>query len=123
MSSPAGKYIIHLTCKSHSTAQQDLESTVHSLFNHKDNPTTDPLKPTIIWNCYFNHIHRAPIYPLPENLIITPDPEVTVGLDEILEKSEMLYRGICPEGEIFITPVPHPEDIIYVSRRKAGGRS
>jgi RAB protein geranylgeranyltransferase component A len=113
MSSPAGKYIVHLTCKSHSTAQQDLEATVHSLFNHKDNPTTDATKPNIIWNCYFNHIHRVPVSPLPENLIITPDPEVTVGLDDILEKSESFYRRICPEDEIFISQVPHPEDIIY----------
>jgi len=115
MSSPAGKFIVHLTCKSSPgyTAQQDLESTVHGLLNHKDNPATDINKPNILWNCYFNHIHRVPISPLPDNLIITPDPEVNIGLDEILEKAESLYRTICPEDEIFISPVPHPEDIIY----------
>jgi len=114
MSSPAGKYIVHLTCKSSSpTAQEDLQSSLQNLFNHKDNPTTDANKPNIIWNCYFNHIHRVAISPLPENLIITPDPDINFGLDEILEKAESLYRDISPGEEIFISPVPHPEDIIY----------
>jgi len=113
MSCPTGKYIVHFTSVASSTAQVDFELVVKTMFNHKDNPTVDEKKPNLLWNCYFNHIIRSPIEALPENVIITQDPDNFFGCEAMLVEAEGIFRKLCPEEEVFISPVPHPEDIIF----------
>jgi len=113
MSCPAGKYLVHFTTSATNTAQFDLDLVVKTMFNHKSNSAPDEKKPNILWNCYYNHLVRSVLGPLPENVIITQDPEHFFGCEKMLAEAETIFRKICPEEEQFISPVPHPEDIIY----------
>ncbi|RXN18685.1 rab s geranylgeranyltransferase component A 2-like protein [Labeo rohita] len=118
-----GTYLVHLTCSSSGTAQEDLAPVVSQLFHVSTIPGEEPLegaeersKPSVLWVMYFNMRDTSALdsssYSLPSNVHVCTGPDSSLGSDYSIKLAESVFNHILPDEE-FCPPAPNPEDIIY----------
>ncbi|KAJ7383782.1 hypothetical protein OS493_026316 [Desmophyllum pertusum] len=129
MACPKGLYVVHLVCKSSSSAKDDLEPIAEKLFHFllkrllintflfslfchlAGNVQSD--KPTVLWSLYFNQAipDSSCVSDLPSNVHVMLLPGMPLGFGEALQQAKEVFEKICPDEE-FLQPIPNPEDII-----------
>uniref|UniRef100_A0A9J8CYP9 Rab proteins geranylgeranyltransferase component A n=1 Tax=Cyprinus carpio carpio TaxID=630221 RepID=A0A9J8CYP9_CYPCA len=116
-----GTYLVHLTCSSSGTAQEDLAPVVSELFHVSTIPGEEPSeeersKPAVLWVMYFNMRDTSALdsssYSLPSNVHVCTGPDGSLGSDCSIKLAESVFHHILPDEE-FCPPAPNPEDIIY----------
>nr|AAI54208.1 Choroideremia [Danio rerio] len=118
-----GTCLVHLTCSSSGTAQQDLAPVVSQLFHIPTTPGEDPSegtgeisKPAVLWVMYFNMRDTSAMdsscYSLPSNVHVCTGPDAGLGSDYSIKLAESVFHCLLPDEE-FCPPAPNPEDIIY----------
>ncbi|XP_052444426.1 rab proteins geranylgeranyltransferase component A 1 [Carassius gibelio] len=118
-----GTYLVHLTCSSSGTAQEDLAPVVSELFHVSTIPGEEPSeaaeersKPAVLWVMYFNMRDTSALdsssYSLPSNVHVCTGPDGSLGSDCSIKLAESVFQHILPDEE-FCPPAPNPEDIIY----------
>ncbi|XP_073727247.1 rab proteins geranylgeranyltransferase component A 1 [Misgurnus anguillicaudatus] len=118
-----GTYLVHLTCSSSGTAQEDLAPVVSRLFHVPTVPGEEPSegmeessKPSVLWVMYFNMKDTSTLdnssYSLPSNVHVCTGPDSGLGSDYSIKLAESVFHQILPD-EDFCPPAPNPEDIIY----------
>ncbi|XP_059382745.1 rab proteins geranylgeranyltransferase component A 2-like [Carassius carassius] len=118
-----GTYLVHLTCSSSGTAQEDLAPVVSELFHISTVPGEEPSegaeersKPAVLWVMYFNMRDTSALdsssYTLPTNVHVCTGPDGSLGSDCSIKLAESVFQHILPDEE-FCPPAPNPEDIIY----------
>ncbi|XP_056302629.1 rab proteins geranylgeranyltransferase component A 1 [Danio aesculapii] len=118
-----GTCLVHLTCSSSGTAQQDLAPVVSQLFDVPTTPGEDPSegteeisKPAVLWVMYFNMRDTSAMdsscYSLPSNVHVCTGPDAGLGSDYSIKLAESVFHCLLPDEE-FCPPAPNPEDIIY----------
>uniref|UniRef100_A0A671QLJ2 Rab proteins geranylgeranyltransferase component A 2-like n=1 Tax=Sinocyclocheilus anshuiensis TaxID=1608454 RepID=A0A671QLJ2_9TELE len=116
-----GTYLVHLTCSSSGTAQEDLAPVVSQLFHVSTIPGEEPSeeersKPAVLWVMYFNMRDTSALdsssYSLPSNVHVCTGPDGSLCSDYSIKLAESVFHHILPDEE-FCPPAPNPEDIIY----------
>uniref|UniRef100_A0A673M8F2 Rab proteins geranylgeranyltransferase component A n=1 Tax=Sinocyclocheilus rhinocerous TaxID=307959 RepID=A0A673M8F2_9TELE len=116
-----GTYLVHFTCSSSGTAQEDLAPVVSELFHVSTIPGEEPSeeersKPAVLWVMYFNMRDTSALdsssYSLPSNVHVCTGPDGSLGSDCSIKLAESVFHHILPDEE-FCPPAPNPEDIIY----------
>ncbi|KAK7130748.1 hypothetical protein R3I94_016031 [Phoxinus phoxinus] len=118
-----GTYLVHLTCSSSGTAQEDLAPVVSQLFDVPAIPGEEPSggseersKPAVLWVMYFNmrdtSAQDSSGYSLPSNVHVCTGPDSGLGSDYSIKLAESVFHHLLPD-EDFCPPAPNPEDIIY----------
>ncbi|KAJ8266048.1 hypothetical protein GJAV_G00125300 [Gymnothorax javanicus] len=119
-----GTYLVHLTCPSTGTAQEDLQPVVSTLFTEppsseeecEEAGQQDPGKPVLLWALYFNMRDSSAVdrscYSLPANVYPCTSPDPALGSDHTIAMAEAVFQQILPDEE-FCPPAPNPEDIVY----------
>ncbi|KAG1970015.1 rab proteins geranylgeranyltransferase component A [Pimephales promelas] len=118
-----GTYLVHLTCSSSGTAQEDLAPVVSQLFDVPAIPGEEPCgglversKPAVLWVMYFNmrdtSAQDSGGYILPSNVHVCTGPDSSLGSDYSIKLAESVFHHLLPD-EDFCPPAPNPEDIIY----------
>ncbi|XP_056118222.1 rab proteins geranylgeranyltransferase component A 1 [Rhinichthys klamathensis goyatoka] len=118
-----GTYLVHLTCSSSGTAQEDLAPVVSQLFDVPAIPGEEPSgglekrsKPAVLWVMYFNmrdtSAQDSSSYSLPSNVHVCTGPDSSLGSDYSIKLAESVFHDLLPD-EDFCPPAPNPEDIIY----------
>uniref|UniRef100_A0A8C2EFJ7 CHM Rab escort protein n=1 Tax=Cyprinus carpio TaxID=7962 RepID=A0A8C2EFJ7_CYPCA len=118
-----GTYLVHLTCSSSGTAQEDLAPVVSELFHVSTIPgeetsvgAEERSKPAVLWVMYFNMRDTSALdsssYSLPSNVHVCTGPDGSLGSDCSIKLAESVFHHILPDEE-FCPPAPNPEDIIY----------
>uniref|UniRef100_A0A9J7Y5Z4 Rab proteins geranylgeranyltransferase component A n=1 Tax=Cyprinus carpio carpio TaxID=630221 RepID=A0A9J7Y5Z4_CYPCA len=109
-----GTYLVHLTCSSSGTAQEDLAPVVSELFHVSTIPGEEPSE--VLWVMYFNMRDTSALdsssYSLPSNVHVCTGPDGSLGSDCSIKLAESVFHHILPDEE-FCPPAPNPEDIIY----------
>uniref|UniRef100_A0A672RQ95 Rab proteins geranylgeranyltransferase component A n=1 Tax=Sinocyclocheilus grahami TaxID=75366 RepID=A0A672RQ95_SINGR len=116
-------YLVHLTCSSYGTAQEDLAPVVSELFHvstilgeEPSESAEERSKPAVLWVMYFNMRDTSALdsssYSLPSNVHVCTGPDGSLGSDCSIKLAESVFRHILPDEE-FCPPAPNPEDIIY----------
>ncbi|KAK7143882.1 hypothetical protein R3I93_014901 [Phoxinus phoxinus] len=118
-----GTYLVHLTCSSSGTAQEDLAPVVSQLFDVPAIPGEEPSggseersKPAVLWVMYFNmrdtSAQDSSGYSLPSNVHVCTGPDSGLGSNYSIKLAESVFHHLLPD-EDFCPPAPNPEDIIY----------
>ncbi|XP_041918956.1 rab proteins geranylgeranyltransferase component A 1-like [Alosa sapidissima] len=129
-----GTFLVHLTCSSKGTAQEDLEPLVSKMFYVPPSPGEELAEgdersgqPTVLWALYFNMLDTSRMdgsssnsgFDLPSNVHVCIGPDVTLGCDFSIKLAEKIFRQLLPDEE-FCPPAPDPEDIIYEGEAPQG---
>ncbi|XP_051533454.1 rab proteins geranylgeranyltransferase component A 2-like isoform X2 [Myxocyprinus asiaticus] len=118
-----GTYLVHLTCSSSGSAQEDLAPVISRLFYVPSSPGEEPeegaeerSKPTVLWVMYFSmrdtSVLDSSSYSLPNNVHLCTGPDARLGSDYSIKLAESVFHHLLPDEE-FCPPAPNPEDIIY----------
>ncbi|KAI1902760.1 hypothetical protein AGOR_G00019320 [Albula goreensis] len=116
-----GTFLVHLTCPSTGTAQEDLAPVVSRLFaepasDGEDQGEVDSEKPTLLWALYYNMRDSTAVdrsgYSLPSNVYLCTGPDPALGSDHAISQAESVFQQLLPDEE-FCPPAPNPEDIVY----------
>ncbi|XP_035287802.1 rab proteins geranylgeranyltransferase component A 1 isoform X2 [Anguilla anguilla] len=115
-----GTYMVHLTCPSSGTAQEDLAPLVSRLFaeppSAEEEGEVDGEKPVLLWALYFNMRDSSGVdrssYSLPSNVYPCTGPDPALGSDNAIALAEAVFQQLLPDEE-FCPPAPNPEDIVY----------
>jgi len=105
---PTGKYVVHLTCDAHGTAQEDLQRLVEQLL--RTGPDSDAEKPNALFQSYFTLMsHTAPEHP--NGVILCPEhPRSDTGLEKYLQSAEELFHQIVGDEIEFFPKRPDPNE-------------
>ncbi|XP_061103532.1 rab proteins geranylgeranyltransferase component A 1 isoform X1 [Conger conger] len=128
-----GTHLVHLTCPSSGTAQEDLAPLVSRLFTEapsaeeeedkEEEGEVDSEKPTLLWAMYFNMRDSSAVdrssYSLPSNVYPCPGPDPALGTDHAITLAEAVFQQLLPDEE-FCPPAPNPEDIVYDGEGRQG---
>ncbi|XP_062408998.1 rab proteins geranylgeranyltransferase component A 1 [Sardina pilchardus] len=129
-----GTFLVHLTCSSKGTAQEDLEPLISRMFYVPPSPGEELAEgdercgqPTVLWALYFNMLDTSRMdgngsngsFDLPSNVHVCVGPDVTLGCDFSIKLAENIFRQLLPDEE-FCPPAPDPEDIIYEGEASQG---
>ncbi|XP_051959799.1 rab proteins geranylgeranyltransferase component A 2-like [Xyrauchen texanus] len=118
-----GTYLVHLTCSSSGSAQEDLAPVISRLFHVPSSPGEEPeegaeerSKPAVLWVMYFNMRDTSALdsssYSLPNNVHLCTGPDARLGSDYSIKLAESVFHHLLPDEE-FCPPAPNPEDIVY----------
>ncbi|KAJ8405803.1 hypothetical protein AAFF_G00312400 [Aldrovandia affinis] len=115
-----GTYLVHLTCPSSGTAQEDLAPVVSRLFTEptsaEEQGEVGSEKPTLLWVLYFNMRDSSGVdkssYSLPSNVYLCTGPDPALGSEHAITLAETVFQQLLPDEE-FCPPAPNPEDIVY----------
>ncbi|XP_076467697.1 rab proteins geranylgeranyltransferase component A 2-like [Babylonia areolata] len=113
MVSPRPLYMVHMTRRSVSSVQQDLQPAISTLFQDDKEAGA---KPQVLWSLQFQQRDLSAVTTTehtPSNVFVVTGPGTELDTDGCVAEAKTIFQRLCPEEE-FLPKPPHPDDIIYV---------